>query len=429
MQTSRRHVAAVTGWAVLGTCLTVSAPWATAEVSEPSCAGSAATLVGTSGGEVIVGTPGRDVVVALGGNDRVEGRGGGDLVCGGGGADVLLGGGGPDRLLGGADALLGPDDEGLTARIGDTLSGGPGDDVLVPGRDDRPADEVARDLLTWAGAPAGVEVDLRRGLVRGQGSGLDRIVGTRIAVLTSAFGDLVVGSDRADQVSTGDGPDRVLAGAGDDRVVVDVSGPGGDHASDEAFAGPGADSVDGGRGRDVLRGGDGPDVLADLASSVDRIRGGDGADLVVDMVWTGTAAEQVVDGGAGRDRVTLMTFRLNPTLGPAEARLDLTAERLVFLGEREARATVASVEAVDLTRDGAHWEVWGTAGSDELSAAGEWGTVFHARAGGDVFAGSAGDDRYEGGPGHDVARYLGAGVDTCISVEVLEQPDCENVLP
>jgi Ca2+-binding RTX toxin-like protein len=398
-------------------------------VAAPRCAGVAATVVGTPGSDAIDGTDRRDVVVALGGNDRVRGLGGADLVCGGRGADVLLGGRGPDRLLGGLDALIGPDDEGLTHRIGDTLTGGAGDDVLVPGRDDRPADEVGRDLLSWAAAPAGVVLDLRAGTARGPGSGRDRIVGLRFAVRTGAFADEVTGGDTADQVSTGDGPDVVRAGPGDDRVVVDEPAPAGDRGRDLVRGGPGADTVEAGRGRDTLWGGADRDVLADLASSVDRLRGGEGADLLVDVVWTGTARDQLVAGGPGRDRTTLMTFRLNPDLVEAEARLDLLQKRLVFLGPLVARATVSNVEVVDLTRDGARWEVWGTGSGEEVSAAGERGTVFHAREGDDVFAGSAGDDRFEGGPGTDTARFLGAGTDTCVSVEVLEQLDCEIVLP
>jgi Ca2+-binding RTX toxin-like protein len=429
--TSRRRLGVVALSAAAAGCLLVGAVgWApSAQAAAPRCDGVLATIVGTPRSEVIRGTPGRDVVVALGGSDNVDSGGGPDLVCGGGGADVLRGGRGPDRLLGGADALLGPDDEGLTHRIGDRLTGGGGDDVLVPGRDDRPADEVARDLLSWENAPAAVEVDLERGVAHGQGSGHDRIVGTRLAVLTGEFADVVRGSDRNDQMATGDGRDRVVAGPGDDRVVVDDQGPNADHAADVVMAGPGDDSVDSSRGRDRLLGGGGRDVLADQASTVDRLRGGDGPDLLVDVVWTGTAAEQLLAGGPGRDQAVPMTHRLNPDLGPADGRLDLAEERLVFVGALAGRATVTGIEVVDLVRDGASWEVWGTRGADEVSAAGEWGTVFHARAGDDVFAGSAGDDRYEGGPGHDVARFMGVGVDTCVSVEVLEQPDCENVLP
>ena len=88
-----------------------------------TCAGRAATKVGTGGADVIVGTSGRDVIAARGGNDTVRGLGNKDIVCGGGGKDTIKGGAGNDRLKGG--------------RGRDTLRGGTGDDRLLggPGRD------------------------------------------------------------------------------------------------------------------------------------------------------------------------------------------------------------------------------------------------------------------------------------------------------
>lgn len=89
----------------------------------PTCAGMAATIVGTGGADVLTGTPGRDVIKARGGNDVIRGVQGKDVVCAGGGSDTIKGGGGNDRLKGG------------TGR--DVLRGGGGDDRLLggPGRD------------------------------------------------------------------------------------------------------------------------------------------------------------------------------------------------------------------------------------------------------------------------------------------------------
>lgn len=94
----------------------------------PSCAGRAATIVGTAAPDAIVGTSGNDVIVSLGGNDSVHAGRGTDLICGGPGDDRLRGGLGADRLLGedGDDVL-----EGGRAR--DALSGGAGDDACFPG--------------------------------------------------------------------------------------------------------------------------------------------------------------------------------------------------------------------------------------------------------------------------------------------------------
>jgi hypothetical protein len=66
-----------------------------------SCAGRAATIIGTRAAEKLRGTHGDDVIVTAGGGDRVLGLQGDDLVCGGAGADVIRGGGGADTLRGG----------------------------------------------------------------------------------------------------------------------------------------------------------------------------------------------------------------------------------------------------------------------------------------------------------------------------------------
>jgi uncharacterized repeat protein (TIGR01451 family) len=88
-----------------------------------TCAGRAATIVGSPAGETLVGTDRRDVIKARGGNDLIRGLGVGDVVCAGGGADTIRGGSGNDQLKGGTgrDRLKG-------GGGADTLRGGPGRD-------------------------------------------------------------------------------------------------------------------------------------------------------------------------------------------------------------------------------------------------------------------------------------------------------------
>jgi uncharacterized repeat protein (TIGR01451 family) len=88
-----------------------------------TCAGRAATIVGTSAADTITGTTGRDVIKARGGNDQLRGLAGNDVVCAGGGKDTVRGGSGGDRLKGGSGK--------------DVLKGGGGNDALRggPGRD------------------------------------------------------------------------------------------------------------------------------------------------------------------------------------------------------------------------------------------------------------------------------------------------------
>jgi hypothetical protein len=90
-----------------------------------TCAGLAANVVGSNGGETIPATPGADVIAAFGGNDVVSGLGSNDVACGGSGNDSMSGGNGNDRLYGeaGNDTL-----NGSAGR--DMLRGGAGNDTL-----------------------------------------------------------------------------------------------------------------------------------------------------------------------------------------------------------------------------------------------------------------------------------------------------------
>lgn len=105
------------------------------------CAGSNATITGTTGKDTLKGTNGVDVIAGLGGNDVIRGGGGADLVCGSAGNDRIGGGGGRDNLIGnaGKDILKGA--AGPDRLVGgggrDRLLGGPGKDRLLgkSGRD------------------------------------------------------------------------------------------------------------------------------------------------------------------------------------------------------------------------------------------------------------------------------------------------------
>ncbi|HEX5984635.1 MAG TPA: hypothetical protein VFY69_10550 [Solirubrobacterales bacterium] len=103
-----------------------------------TCAGVAATIVGTAASETLTGTGGRDVIVARGGNDRVFSFAGRDLICAGGGFDRVVSGTAADRVLGqaGFDRLLGRGGPDLLQgnRGNDVLKGNAGRDRLRGGR-------------------------------------------------------------------------------------------------------------------------------------------------------------------------------------------------------------------------------------------------------------------------------------------------------
>ncbi len=209
---------------------------------------------------------------------------------------------GQDTILGGAGA--------------DSLDGGPGD-----------ADE-----LSYAGATAGVTVDL--GLGRGFGGDAQGDTLAGFEVVRGGHGDdSLVGSDGPDSLYGGAGADTLVGGAGDDRLaggtganrlaggegndiyvvqsaadtVIEAEGQGfdtvyasvshtlADHVEMLNLAG--GDAIDGtGNGLDNrIIGGSGDNLLRGMGGS-DTLLGGDGADTLV-----GGAGADQLSGGAGAD--------------------------------------------------------------------------------------------------------------------------------
>jgi hypothetical protein len=99
-----------------------------------TCAGRAATIIGTEGNDILYGTAGPDVIAGLGGKDVILGLAGEDVICGGSGHDAILGGSGDDNLHGdaGNDTVDGgPGKDQIRGEAGDdSLYGGDGDDQM-----------------------------------------------------------------------------------------------------------------------------------------------------------------------------------------------------------------------------------------------------------------------------------------------------------
>jgi RTX calcium-binding nonapeptide repeat (4 copies) len=60
--------------------------------SRATCAGRAATIVGSPRADRLVGTRRSDVIVGTSGNDRIRANGGNDLICAAPGNDCAAGG-------------------------------------------------------------------------------------------------------------------------------------------------------------------------------------------------------------------------------------------------------------------------------------------------------------------------------------------------
>jgi Ca2+-binding RTX toxin-like protein len=252
-------------------------------------------LVGTDGQDSIVGLGGDDVIRGLSNGDRLCGDDGSDTIYGGQGYDwfeadagddvvrdrdhiggtlgagndsvrrawFATGGRGNDTIIGfrrgtpaefhggpGDDVLVGTDACVECAGDGDHLYGGRGDDVIRgrsrlnyitpgPGRD---TVHMGKLRLTWSGilnyreAERGLRVDLRRGIVTGQGR--DRLFGIVTLVYGSEFDDLLLGRQERQFLKGYRGDDFIKGRAGDDGLA----------------GGPGFDRVSGGKGKDTCGG-------------------------------------------------------------------------------------------------------------------------------------------------------------------------------
>jgi Ca2+-binding RTX toxin-like protein len=286
--------------------------------------GEPAALRGGNGNDTLVGGEGDDDLRGGDGDDAIDGRGGSDTVSYGsapgsvsadlaaGAAsgegtdtltgienltgsdfdDTLSGDSGPNVLKGGLgnDTLSGADDaDNLQGGDGnDSLSGGNGNDTLDGGLgDDAIGGDVGVDLVSYAGAPASVSVDLASGSASG-GEGSDTLSSVE-QLSGSEFNDTLGGDARANFIRGRGGNDVILGRGGSDQLRGEIGsdtldgGAGGDQLSgdvgnDRLNGGSGADSLDGGAGNDVLNGGSGADRLLARDRNHDVVNGGSGRD-------------------------------------------------------------------------------------------------------------------------------------------------------
>ena len=144
--------------------------------------------------ETINGTAFGDTIGGLGGNDTIHGMAGADTLDGGSGDDVLNGGDNDDLLIGG--------------RGDDALNGGAGHDVA-----------------DYAGAGAGVTVNLATGLASG-GAGTDTLSGIE-ELRGTAYADTLTGDGAANVLRGGGGIDTLNGGGGADQLFAGAPGEGG----------------------------------------------------------------------------------------------------------------------------------------------------------------------------------------------------------
>ena len=255
------------------------------------------TVTSSSGDDSLRGDDGNDSLLGGAGNDTIDGGNGNDLLFGGLGDDTIDGGLGRDSLNGGAG------NDYLIARLGDTLLGGAGDDLI----------SVTDNLLAVLDGGTGVDTlrfessyDISGSTVAGfEFLNLNGFVSMRTAQLAT-FGTVAgynAGFNTASLHLTDGGTVAInlaptlsssfsLTGSADANIVSFNAGY---FATINVNAGYGADSITGAAGSDSLRGEQGNDTLVGLAGA-DTLDGGLGADVL-----NGGDGADVLTGGSGQD--------------------------------------------------------------------------------------------------------------------------------
>ena len=385
----------------------------------PTCDGVRATIVGTADDDRLVGTAGDDVIAALGGDDEVLGRGGDDLICGGDGVDELHGQRGDDRLHGERDGFR--NFRGSRYLVPDLLDGGPGDDLLDVGVDDRRVSFGSFGVLDYSAAPRAVVADLTAGTVTGQGR--DSVVGPpdpgcglgcdASVVIGPGHDDTLLGSAEGDFLIGMAGDDRIEGLGGTDELRGEDESGRGPADDDTILGGDGDDLLVANVGRDVLRGDEGDDTVWSTGGGPSEVSGGSGDDRLAVQL----AAEPgfVLDGGDGTDRAQLAGPRGEPgDEGRPTSALVLAAEGRVVVDDADW-GTVLGIEDLELGEN-VHWEYRGTDAPEILRSSG-LDLLAYLYGGDDSVFGTDGADRIDAGDGHDKVRG-NRGIDICANAEV-----------
>ena len=366
------------------------------------CLNAPATIVGTAGNDELTGTPADDVIDAGGGDDVVDGLGGNDLICGDSGNDTLSGGPGDDLVSGGDG--------------NDRLSGGPGGDELggLAGDDALTDEGNPEDFAVYFGAPAGVTVDLQKGIASG-GDGNDTLSGIP-GVLATDHDDTLIGDANQNFFSPLGGDDTVRGGGGLDIVfftgvenpifadlteggavgqgadaLIDINGLVGNVGNDRLVGNAGINFLAGAAGDDTIEGFGGNDLLdGDLppdtacghqGSGNDTVSGGPGDD-----VMAGFGGNDRLSGDAGLDAVSYYHA--------CGVRVDLARRLATGEGtDRLARieAVAGSPRADTLLGDGKPNLLLGADGADRLVGRGGDDYLESDRGGGSVIGGGGRD--------------------------------------
>ena len=314
--------------------------------------------------------------------ENLTGADGNDTLIGSVNDNILNGGSGNDTLNGAAgnDTLIGEYGD-------DTLEGGAGNDTLWGGYDYPGGPDTGSDTASYAGATAGVTVNLSLGGAQNTvGAGTDTLYGIE-NLAGGAFNDTLTGTDGDNRLSGAAGNDTLNGGIGNDTLD----------------GGTGNDTLNGAVGNDTLTAGDGDDTLNGVVGD-DTLTGGAGNDAL-----NAGDGNDLLAGGLGND--TLSGGNNIDTASYADATAAVTVNLANLAAQNTGGAGTDTLSGIEnlaggafgdtLTGDGNANTLDGAAGNDTLNGAG----------GIDTLAGGLGDDSLSGGDGNDLLTG-GLGNDT-----------------
>ncbi|HJK86581.1 MAG TPA: calcium-binding protein, partial [Candidatus Megaira endosymbiont of Nemacystus decipiens] len=195
----------------------------------------------------------------------------------------------------------GIDDIKRAGNLGESISGGFGDDYIFGGDgNDSLYGDGGNDVIQAGLGGDSIDGGTGNDILEGDAGNdtIDANVGDD-SILGGSGDDLIIGNIGDDTVRGGSGQDNIFGGEGDDSL-------GASDGDDYVEGGLGADTIEGASGANTLLGGAGSDSITGGADA-DTISGGDGDDTVLggsgDDVITGDAGSDSIVAGTGDDSV------------------------------------------------------------------------------------------------------------------------------
>jgi Ca2+-binding RTX toxin-like protein len=313
----------------------------------------------------------------------------------GAGNDQIFGSERIDRMHGegGNDQIIG-DDNPVGTR--DEFFGEAGDDLLIwrGGEDDDAMDGGdGADTVQVNGAPVTESFTLNASATAGHAT-FDRAATPG----PGPFNIDITASERLDMNLNG-GDDAFESGAGIAALGLHADVEGAD-GNDTITGSDAADLIDGGAGNDRIVPNDNP------AGTRDDARGGDGDDTIV---WNGGDDDDLNEGGAGNDvsEVNGAPADERFTIKPSTAAGRVLFDRLATPGPGPFNIDIGTTETLHLLANAGNDRIKGFRGVD-----GRIRTILDAGDGNDRVRGTDAIDAISAGKGHDIVNSIDRAEDT-----------------